>query len=112
MGLPGLPQPPLDETTGGTHQIRMHQIVERFRTVLAEEIQRFEDPRDALTVAMSAGIVFAGIQAGTLIGMGDFQESPAQLKQIEHMIETNFASGIQMGKLKTAQVIAKTGKAN
>lgn len=112
MALPGLPQKPAEETVNGPMEAQMRDMVERFRTVLADLIETFDDPRDALSCAMSAGIVFAGAQAGTLIGMGDFQESDAQFEQFNRMIEINFAAGVKLGKLKTAQVIAKTGRAN
>jgi len=50
------------------------QLVERFRFVLSEVMDQFEHPRDAVTAAMSAGIVFAGVQAGTLIALGDIAD--------------------------------------
>lgn len=86
------------------------QLVERFRFVLSEVMDQFEHPRDAVTAAMSAGITFAGVQAGTLIALGDIADDAAGRKRLTDMIEKNFAEGEVLGKRATAKRLMKKGR--
>jgi len=94
------------------HMEAMMQMCERFRAAMHDAVGEFEDPRDAIAVAMTAGIVFAGMQAGSLIAMGDYQETAEQYAQFNLMLETNFPCGIRFGKLHAARTMAKMGSMN
>lgn len=101
-----------EEIRNGSNTEPMLQLCQKFREIVAEVAADFKDPRDAMSVAMSAGIVFAGIQAGGLIAMGDFEETQEQYDQFYRMIEANFAFGVGIGKRHAAERMAAMGVVN
>lgn len=82
------------------------ELCDAFRQAIFARIGEADDPRDLIAIGMSAGIMFAGMQAGHLIAMGDYVESPELNQQMSHMLETNFPIGIRFGKLHAMQQIA------
>ena len=101
-----------EEIRNGPNTEPLAQLCQKFREVFAQSIGDFADPRDAISVAMSAGIVFAGIQAGQLIAMGDLDETSEQFAQFSRMIEANFGFGMDIGKKHTAAHMADVGAVN
>lgn len=82
------------------------ELCEEFRKAMFARAAEADDPRDLIAIAMTAGIMFAGMQAGHLIAMGDYVESPELNRQLSQMLETNFPLGIHFGKLHAERQIA------
>ncbi len=87
------------------------ELCEEFRKAIFARIGESDDPRDLIAIGMSAGVMFAGMQAGHLIAMGDYVESPELNQQLSQMLETNFPLGVRFGKLHAARQIAALEKA-
>ncbi|ALC13804.1 IST1 family protein [Sphingopyxis sp. 113P3] len=83
------------------------EFCDQFRETVMARFPEFEDPREAFNMAMVAGVMFAGMQAGHLIAMGDCPETREFYDQTSVMVETNFALGIRFGKVHAEREIAK-----
>lgn len=92
------------------YAVPIQQMVDNFRHVLEGAMSQFEDPRDAVTAAATAGIIFAGLQAGTLFALGDWPDTPEQRAKLMQMVEANLDVGIVQGKRKTAKQLMKNGR--
>lgn len=82
------------------------ELCDEFRKAIFARMAEAADPRDLIAIGMSAGVMFAGMQAGHLIAMGDYVESPELNQQLSQMLEHNFPLGIHFGKLHAARQIA------
>lgn len=82
------------------------ELCDEFRKAIFARIGEADDPRDLIAIGITAGIMFAGMQAGHLIAMGDYVESPELNQQLSRMLETNFPVGIHFGKLHAMKQIA------
>lgn len=82
------------------------ELCDEFRKAMFARINDVADPRDLIALAMSAGVMFAGMQAGHLIAMGDYVESPELNQQLSTMLETNFPQGVHLGKLHAVRQLA------
>ncbi|BBB13624.1 hypothetical protein [Sphingopyxis sp. FD7] len=82
------------------------ELCDEFRKTIFARIGEADDPRDLIAIGMTAAIMFAGMQAGHLIAMGDYVESPELNQQLSQMLETNFPLGIHFGKLHAERQIA------
>lgn len=89
------------------------ELCDEFRKAIFARMAEAADPRDLIAIGMSAGVMFAGMQAGHLIAMGDYVESPELTQQLSQMLEHNFPLGIKFGKLHAArQIAALEGEVN
>lgn len=89
------------------------ELCDEFRKTIFARIGEDDDPRDLIAIGMTAAIMFAGMQAGHLIAMGDYVESPELNQQLSQMLETNFPVGIHFGKLHAVrQISALEGEMN
>lgn len=82
------------------------ELCDEFRKAIFARIGEADDPRDLIAIGMSAGVMFAGMQAGHLIAMGDYVESPELNQQLSQMLETNFPLGVHFGKLHAVRQMA------
>lgn len=82
------------------------ELCDEFRKAIFARIGEADDPRDLIAIGMTAGIMFAGMQAGHLIAMGDYVESPELNAQLSQMLENNFPLGIHFGKLHAERQLA------
>ena len=83
------------------------ELCDEFRKAIFARIGEADDPRDLIAIGMTAGVMFAGMQDGHLIAMGDYVESPELNQQLSQMLETNFPVGVHFGKLHAANQLAK-----
>lgn len=87
------------------------ELCDEFRKAIFARMGEAADPRDLIAIGMTAGVMFAGMQAGHLIAMGDYVESPELNAQLSQMLEHNFPLGIRFGKLHAARQIAALAEA-
>lgn len=67
----------------------------RMRAAVANVVTEAEDPRDGLTIIMTAAAMFAGVQGGTLLAMGALQNQDRR-RMVETAM-TNFRQGVEFG---------------
>lgn len=79
------------------------QLCENYRLVVAASLTRFEHPQDLINMAMVAAITFAGMQAGTLIALGDLPDTDQQGADLHRVMVANFNLGIKLGKAHVAR---------
>ncbi|ALH82934.1 hypothetical protein [Sphingopyxis macrogoltabida] len=92
-------------TVEDAQMLLLMELCDEFRQAVFARLDPAE-PRETIAIAMTAGIMFAGMQAGHLIAMGDYVESPELNQQMSQMLETNFPLGINFGKLRAARQLA------
>ena len=80
------------------------EMAEHMRMAISPLIDRVEDPRHFLALAMTAGVVFGGTHYGMLVAMGDMPDNQRQLRESLEMVSRNFKSGIDIGVRKATRV--------
>lgn len=69
--------------------------MERMREAVADIVMAQDDPRDGLSIIMTAGAMFAGVQAGSLMSMGEFRSQDK--RRLGEAALHNFRQGLDMG---------------
>lgn len=77
-----------------------------FRQVIEQKMTEFPDAGEALGNGMIAAVTFAGMLAGHLIVLGAYSDTREQHAMFAQMLQTNFPTGIRLGKLHAMQQIA------
>lgn len=70
-------------------------MMDAMREALVPHLLGFDDPRDGLSVAMTAGSMFAGSHAGTLMTIGALRSQDR--KRVVDAAIRNFRQGIDFG---------------
>lgn len=91
---------------------QLHAFAERFRVVTLEMADAIPDTRVLLSQSMTAAIIFAGIQYGVLVAMGDVPDNDEELRSMLAAVRHNFDVGIALGKAHTARAISQNGMMN
>lgn len=77
-----------------------------FRQVIEQKMHEFPDAGEAFGNGMIAAVTFAGMLAGHLIVLGAYSDTREQHAMFAQMLQTNFPTGIRLGKLHAMQQIA------
>lgn len=80
------------------------EMAEYMRMAITPLMERVEDPRHFLALAMTAGVMFGGTHYGMLIAMGDMPDNKRQLRKSLEMVSRNFKSGIDVGIRKATRL--------
>ncbi|WOF43800.1 hypothetical protein KNJ79_02215 [Sphingopyxis indica] len=91
---------------------QVHAFAERFRAATLEMADTIPDTRVLLSQSMTAAIVFAGIQYGGLVAMGDVPDNEDELHSMFAAVRHNFDVGIALGKAHAARAISQNGMLN
>lgn len=78
------------------------EAVEAMRAATLFTLQRFDDPRDALTVLLTAASMFSGANAGTLMAMGAFTRQDT--RRVVEAASRNFREGMKVGEARAFRV--------
>jgi len=84
------------------------QLSEFFRAATSSYVSDAADPRQAMSVLMTAAAVFAGIQFGMIRMMGELRMSDQ--KHAEKAMVHNFRTGIGIGVRKAARSLKESAE--
>lgn len=90
----------------GDQMQRVLAFCDEYRQVVEAGMADFPDPADAFGNAMIAAATFARMLAGHLIALGAYADTPEQMRGFARMLETNFSTGVALGKLHAMKQIA------
>lgn len=83
------------------------RVMDLMREATAAFVEQQPDPRDGLTIVMTAAAIFAGVQAGTLMAMGELRQQDR--RRLGEAALHNFRQGIDFGLNRGLRIATEEG---